>query len=112
MRRRLPVERVYMPRVFVQAGHLAPRQKGHESETGIPGEMELVHAIRDALVAILRVDSQFEPLPMPGQIPWGTQSRRLSSGRMRHGGVASGRGPAMVHHPAHSLERARCTPGR
>jgi hypothetical protein len=62
-----------MPRVLVQAGHLAPRQSGHESQTGAPGEVELVRRIRDALVDLLRADGRFEPVPMPGRIPWGAK---------------------------------------
>src|SRR5258708_4999754 len=67
----MPGWREPMLRVLVQAGHLVPREPGFESQTGAPGEMELVHDIRDELVDLLRKDGRFEPLPMPGRIPWG-----------------------------------------
>jgi hypothetical protein len=61
-------------RILVQAGHNKPMQPGHVSETGAPGEAELVARIQKRLVAILRGDSRFEPLPMPGLIPNGTKA--------------------------------------
>jgi hypothetical protein len=61
-----------MRRVLVQAGHLPPLQPGHTTETGTPGERELVTQIRDELVALLRHDGRFEAIPMPGAIPRGT----------------------------------------
>lgn len=62
-----------MRRILVQAGHLAPREPGHETETGTAGEIEQTTKVRDALVALLHVDGRFEPLPMPGDLPTGVQ---------------------------------------
>lgn len=58
-------------RILIQAGHLAPREPGFEGGTGTPGEIELVKAIRDKLVALLRRDGRFEAIPVPGDIPDG-----------------------------------------
>lgn len=55
-------------RVLVQAGHVAPRQPGHESQTGTAGEQELVAAIRGKLVRLLNADGRFEAIPQPGWI--------------------------------------------
>ena len=60
-----------MKRVLVQAGHLAPREPGHQSQTGAPGEAELVAKIRQVLVRLLRADGRFQPIPVPGDIPDG-----------------------------------------
>jgi len=38
-------------RILVQAGHNKPMQPGHLSETGAPGEAELVARIQKRLVA-------------------------------------------------------------
>jgi hypothetical protein len=61
-------------RILVQAGHNKPMQPGHTSETGAPGEAELVARIQKRLVTILGRDSRFEALPMPGLIPNGTKA--------------------------------------
>ena len=55
-------------RVLVQAGHKAPRQPGHLSQTGTGGEIELVSAIQERLVGMLKADERFEPVPVPGKI--------------------------------------------
>jgi hypothetical protein len=55
-------------RVLVQAGHKSPRQPGLESATGTGGEIELVSAIQERLVGLLRADERFEPVPVPGKI--------------------------------------------
>jgi hypothetical protein len=55
-------------RVLVQAGHVAPRQPGHESQTGTNGEIELVSKIQHVLVGLLQADGRFEALPVPGWI--------------------------------------------
>jgi hypothetical protein len=57
-----------MKRILVQAGHQRPLQPGHESQTGAPGEAELVANIQGALVRLLTHDPQFHPVPMPGKI--------------------------------------------
>lgn len=62
-----------MKTVLVQAGHVSPREPGFESGTGTAGEQELVRAIRDRLVMLLKHDGRFKPLPMPGKIPHGTK---------------------------------------
>jgi hypothetical protein len=62
---------VMTKRVLVQAGHMAPRQPGHETATGAPGEALLVADIRDALVALLEDDDRFDPVAVPGRIPPG-----------------------------------------
>lgn len=62
-----------MKTILVQAGHIAPREPGFESGTGTAGEQELVTAIRDHLVGMLRSDPRFRALPMPGKIPRGTK---------------------------------------
>jgi hypothetical protein len=61
-------------RILVQAGHMRPLQPGHLSQTGAAGEAALVAQIQKRLVALLRRDSRFEPLPMPGKIPNGTRA--------------------------------------
>lgn len=62
-----------MKTVLVQAGHAAPRDPNHLNETGTAGEIELVTAIRDELVRLLRLDKRFRVLSMPGLIPHGTK---------------------------------------
>ena len=62
-----------MKRILVQAGHQAPREPGHETATGAPGEVELVTDIKHALVRLLEHDTNFHPVPMPGRIPRGTR---------------------------------------
>jgi hypothetical protein len=61
-------------RILVQAGHNKPMQPGHLSETGAPGEADLVARIQKRLVQILQHDGRFEPLAMPGKIPNGTKT--------------------------------------
>src|SRR5689334_17861362 len=59
-------------KILVQAGHNPPRQPGKTAtQTGTNGEIEFVKKVRDAVVALLRRDPHFEPIPMPGAIPWG-----------------------------------------
>jgi hypothetical protein len=62
-----------MKRILVQAGHQAPREPGFETQTGAPGEVELVTDIQHALVRLLEQDANFHPVPMPGRIPGGTR---------------------------------------
>jgi N-acetylmuramoyl-L-alanine amidase/Mannosyl-glycoprotein endo-beta-N-acetylglucosaminidase len=57
-----------MKRILVQAGHQRPLQPGHESQTGAPGEAELVADIQHALVRVLEHDARFDAVPMPGRI--------------------------------------------
>lgn len=57
--------------IIVQAGHQSPREPGHETQTGAPGEVELVTDIQHALVRLLNHDANFHAIPMPGQIPNG-----------------------------------------
>jgi N-acetylmuramoyl-L-alanine amidase len=57
-----------MKRILVQAGHQRPLQPGHESQTGAPGEAELVADIQRAIVRLLTHDARFHPVPMPGRI--------------------------------------------
>jgi len=61
-------------RILVQAGHKRPLDPNHLTQTGAAGEAELVARIQKRLVALLRRDSRFEPLPMPGLIPRGTKA--------------------------------------
>jgi hypothetical protein len=61
-------------RILVQAGHNKPMQPGHLSETGAPGEAELVARIQKRLMQILQHDGRFEPVAMPGKIPNGTKA--------------------------------------
>lgn len=61
-------------RVLVQAGHQKPLDPHHSTQTGAAGEAELVAKIQKRLVALLRRDSRFDPLPMPGLIPPGTEA--------------------------------------
>ena len=51
-----------MKRVLVQAGHMPPLQPHHESQTGAPGEAELVADIQRALVRLMSQDEHFHPL--------------------------------------------------
>ena len=57
--------------ILVQAGHQSPREPGHETQTGAPGELELVTDIQHALVRLLSHDANFHAIPMPGRIPGG-----------------------------------------
>jgi len=57
-----------MKRILVQAGHMPPLQRHHETQTGAPGEAKLVADIQRALVGLLEEDENFDPLPMPGRI--------------------------------------------
>jgi hypothetical protein len=57
-----------MKRILVQAGHMRPLQPHHETQTGAPGEAQLVADIQRALVTLLEADENFDPLPMPGRI--------------------------------------------
>src|SRR5262245_16364327 len=63
-----------MKRVLVQAGHQAPREPGFESQTGAPGEVEVVTDSQHALVRLLRQADRFHAIPMPGEIPNGTKA--------------------------------------
>jgi hypothetical protein len=62
-----------MKRILVQAGHKPPLQPGHETQTGAPGEAQLVANIQQALVSLLEADPNFDPIPMPGRLDDGTQ---------------------------------------
>jgi hypothetical protein len=57
-----------MKRILVQAGHQRPLQPGHETQTGAPGEAELVADIQQALVGMLNKDPDFKGIPVPGRI--------------------------------------------
>jgi hypothetical protein len=57
-----------MKRVLVQAGHMRPLQPHHETQTGAPGEAELVADIQRSLVGLLSHDPNFHPIAMPGRI--------------------------------------------
>jgi hypothetical protein len=57
-----------MKRILVQAGHQRPLQPGHETQTGAPGEAELVADIQQALVGMLNKDPDFHGIPAPGRI--------------------------------------------
>ena len=59
-----------MPKVLIQAGHLPPLEPGI-SGTGAAGEVEMVKAIRDALITLLRADPRFEATPAGGDLPNG-----------------------------------------
>jgi hypothetical protein len=55
-------------RILVQAGHQPPLQPKHETQTGAPGEAQLVADIQHALVQILNQDANFHGVPAPGKI--------------------------------------------
>jgi N-acetylmuramoyl-L-alanine amidase len=57
-----------MKRILVQAGHKPPLQPGHLTQTGAPGEAQLVSDIQQALVGLLNADENFHPVPMPGKL--------------------------------------------
>jgi N-acetylmuramoyl-L-alanine amidase len=58
-------------RVLVQAGHLAPREPGHDGATGTVDEQKLTFAVRDRLCSLLNQDGRFTAIPVPGNIPDG-----------------------------------------
>jgi N-acetylmuramoyl-L-alanine amidase len=60
-------------RILVQAGHVSPREPGFEGGTGTVREQELTAAIQKRLVALLKADDRFEPVPCPGDIPDGVK---------------------------------------
>ncbi|HEY7630590.1 MAG TPA: N-acetylmuramoyl-L-alanine amidase [Thermoleophilaceae bacterium] len=62
-----------MKRILVQAGHKPPLQPGHLTQTGAPGERELVSDIQAALCRMLDRDDNFEPIPKPGKLDDSTQ---------------------------------------
>jgi hypothetical protein len=62
-----------MKRIVVQAGHQRPLQPGHETQTGAPGEAELVTDIQHALVGLLNKDPRFHAIAQPGRIDDGLQ---------------------------------------
>jgi N-acetylmuramoyl-L-alanine amidase-like protein len=55
-------------RILVQAGHNAPREPGFEGGTGTTREIEFTHAMQTRLVAILKADDRFHPIPQPGDL--------------------------------------------
>jgi hypothetical protein len=57
-----------MKRILVQAGHQRPLQPGFETQTGAPGEAELVADIQHTLVGLLNHDPDFHGIPAPGHI--------------------------------------------
>lgn len=57
-----------MKRIMVQAGHQRPLQPHHLTQTGAPGEAELVARIQGKLVELLNGDEHFHGVPMPGLI--------------------------------------------
>ena len=57
-----------MKRILVQAGHQPPLEPGFETQTGAPGEAELVADIQHALVGMLNQDPDFHGIPAPGLI--------------------------------------------
>lgn len=59
--------------ILVQAGHEAPRDPNHLTETGAAGEGIFATAIADALTARLRADGRFAVKRLPGLIPPGTR---------------------------------------
>jgi len=69
-------------RVLVQAGHVAPREPGFEGGTGTVREQELAFGVQQELVALLRNDARFEPVPVPGDIPDGI---RVDAALFLHG---------------------------
>jgi hypothetical protein len=62
-----------MKRILVQAGHMPPLQPHHETQTGAPGEAQLVADIQHALVGLLQADPNFHPIPRPGLLDDSTQ---------------------------------------
>jgi hypothetical protein len=60
-----------MKRIMVQAGHQRPLQPHHLTQTGAPGEAELVAKIQGKLVELLNADAHFHGVPMPGLIDEG-----------------------------------------
>lgn len=56
-------------RVLLQAGHLAPREPGFESQTGAAGEQPLVASVRNAVAANLNADGRFDVTSAPGALP-------------------------------------------
>jgi hypothetical protein len=71
-----------LKRILVQAGHLSPREPGHEDATGTTREQELTRGVRKRLVKLLKDDGRFEPIPAPGDIPDGIE---VDAGIFLHG---------------------------
>lgn len=55
-------------RVLVQAGHVAPREKGIPG-VGTIDEQELALTLQRSLTLLLDRDPRFQPIPVPGDIP-------------------------------------------
>jgi N-acetylmuramoyl-L-alanine amidase len=60
-------------KILVQMGHVAPRQPGHDGQTGANGEQELVKKIGPLLAALLNADPAYDALLVPGWIKPGTK---------------------------------------
>lgn len=60
-----------MPRILIQAGHVAPREPGFEGGTGTVREQELTARVQGALAAKFAADERFAVTLCPGDIPDG-----------------------------------------
>jgi len=60
-----------MPKVLIQAGHVAPREPGFESGTGTVREQELTARMQGALAAKFQADGRFTVTLAPGDLPDG-----------------------------------------
>ena len=57
--------------LLIQAGHVFPREPGHESQTGTSGEQQFARAIQSRLGKLLAADGRFDVTLCPGDIPDG-----------------------------------------
>lgn len=60
-----------MPRILIQAGHVAPREPGHEGQTGAYLEQEFASRMQQHLARRFRSDGRFTVDTCPGDIPEG-----------------------------------------
>lgn len=58
-----------MPKILIQAGHVAPREPGFESGTGTVREQELTLRMQGALNAKFTADRRFQVTLAPGDLP-------------------------------------------
>lgn len=84
--------------VYVQAGHVAPREPGYGAQPGAPGEMTFNKAIADKLIAKLRarnIDAKYvpgkvDPLAAPGAVFISIHHDEATNGRGFVGYAISG----------------------
>jgi N-acetylmuramoyl-L-alanine amidase-like protein len=63
-----------VPKILLQKGHHAPRERGFEDGTGAAGEQEVVGVLVDVVAAKLKADKRFTVRVIPGAVPANVKS--------------------------------------